>query len=298
MVIGGRAQDAFGSNARLGQGEFLVAEADESDGSFLSLTPTMAVITNIDPEHLDYWPDLERIHEAFVPFVEQGALLRAAILCLDHPAVASILPQVRKRVITYGLGGEADVQRQRAGPRGRALVHACTRAGGSSRLQVPSRRPQRRERARGGGRRDRARRARRDRRARSRPSRHRRFEARARSAASWWSTTTATTRRRSGRPWPPPGRASRRRLVVVFQPHRYTRTRDLYEEFLAAFDDADLLVLTEIYAAGEAPIHGVSGERLYEALAARGHADVRFVARRGICPRRWLPQVRGPATWW
>src|SRR5688572_25207892 len=108
IVVGGRVS-AFGSNARLGQGEFLVAEADESDGSFLRLTPTIAVVTTIDAEHLDYYRDLAAIREAFLSFVTKVPFYGAAVLCADQPEIQAILPRVEKRVITYGLGAPADL---------------------------------------------------------------------------------------------------------------------------------------------------------------------------------------------
>jgi UDP-N-acetylmuramate--alanine ligase len=109
VVIGGRL-NSIGSNAKLGQGEFLVAEADESDGSFVKLMPTIAVVTNIDPEHLDYYSGIDQIREAFLNFINQIPFFGLAVLCLDHPNVQSLLPRLKKRFVTYGLTTQADFQ--------------------------------------------------------------------------------------------------------------------------------------------------------------------------------------------
>ena len=301
-VIGGRL-DAFGSNARLGQGEFLVAEADESDGSFLALTPTWAVITTIDREHLDFWPDFERIRDAFVDVREQGALLRGGVPRRRRPGGA--------RRSSRGSAGarsptasavEADVRgigRRRT--RGRSRRASCTRAGASS-AGCACRSP---------GAHNLVERARRGRRRRwswtwrretifgalaTFRNAHRRFEVRGERGGvlvvddyghhpTEIRATLAAARRGYGR-----------RIVVAFQPHRYTRTRDLEAEFLGAFDDADLVFATEIYAASEEPIPGVSGERLAglhrRARAARGALR----PRQGGPPRRARGARCAPGT--
>ncbi len=119
MVIGGRL-DPFGSNAKLGQGKFLVAEADESDGSFLKLSPTIAVVTNIDADHLDYYRDLDQIRDTFVDFINKVPFYGLAVLCLDDPNIQMLLPQVRKRMITYGINSQADFSAS-------AIEHAADR---------------------------------------------------------------------------------------------------------------------------------------------------------------------------
>ena len=213
LVVGGRVT-ALGANARLGQGEFLVAEADESDGSFLRLTPTIAVVTTIDAEHLDYYRDLAAIREAFLSFVTKVPFYGAAVLCADQPEIQAILPRVEKRVITYGLGAPADLvaasvrleradRALRSAPaRGLARRAPAPGAGTPQRGQCPGGR-RGGARPRGAVRRGPARARRLHRRPPALPG-----EGRGR-RASWWSTTTATIRRRSGPPWPPRARASR-----------------------------------------------------------------------------------------
>jgi UDP-N-acetylmuramate--alanine ligase len=294
-VIGGRL-DAFGSNARLGQGEFLVAEADESDGSFLSLTPTWAVITTVDREHLDYWPDLESIRAAFAAFANKVPFYGAVFLGVDDPGVREILPRVRKRAITYGLGVEADVRGSEPaydGALSSCTVHAAGRELGRLRVPIPGAHnlsnalaafavaleldlaPETIFGALATFR-----------------NAHRRFEPRGERGGilvvddyahhpTEIRATLAAAKRGFGR-----------RIVVAFQPHRYTRTRDLEAEFLGAFDDADLVFVTGIYAAGEEPIPGVSGERLAGLLGGRAKPEVRFVPDKGQLPAALAAAVR------
>jgi len=296
LVIGGKVK-GLGSNARLGQGKFLVAEADESDGSFLLLTPTLAIVTNIDPEHLDHYGSVERVHEAYLQFINRVPFYGLAVLCLDHVAVRALLPRVRKRFVTYGLAGDADLQavhtrvtahgtRFDVLERGRWIGEIHLRMPGrhnaqnalavvaaASEVGVPFETIARALASFEGI--------------------HRRFELKGEVGGvsviddyghhpEEVKATLRAAREGYGR-----------RLVAVFQPHRYTRTRDLFGDFLGAFDDADLLVLTEIYAAGEERIEGVTGEALYEALRRRGHADVRFVARREQVAAVLVPLLRG-----
>jgi UDP-N-acetylmuramate--alanine ligase len=296
LVIGGIVK-GLGSNARLGQGRFLVAEADESDGSFLLLTPAHAVVTNIDPEHLDHYGSIERVHEAYLQFINRVPFYGLAVLCIDSVAVRALLPRVRKRFVTYGLASDADLQ----------AVHTRVDAEGT-RFDVL-------ERGRWIGE------------VRLRMlGRHNAQNALAVIAVASelgiaFETTTQALASFEGihRRFEVKGevggvtvvddyghhpeeikatlRAARegfgRRLIAVFQPHRYTRTRDLLPEFLGAFDDADMLVLTDIYAAGEDRIEGVSGEAVYDALRRRGHADVRFVPVRADVAAALLPHLRG-----
>jgi UDP-N-acetylmuramate--alanine ligase len=286
-VIGGRL-DAFGSNARLGQGEFLVAEADESDGSFLSLTPTWAVITTIDREHLDYWPDEEHIRAAFVAFANKVPFYGAVFLGVGDAGVRAILPKVGKRAITYGLEVDADVRGSEPiyeGSHSSCRVHAFGRELGRMRVPIPGAHnlsnalaavavaleldiaPETIFGALASFR-----------------NAHRRFEVRGEHGGvlvvddyghhpTEIRATLAAARR-----------GFDRRLVVAFQPHRYTRTRDLEAEFVDAFADADLVFVTEIYAASEEAIPGVSGERLAGLLGRRGKPEVRFVADKSRLP--------------
>ena len=280
VVVGGRIR-SLGSNARLGQGEYMVAEADESDGSFLRLTPTMAVVTTIDAEHLDYYGTLERVSEAFLAFVNKVPFYGAAVLCLDQPNVQLLIPRVEKRIITYGLESAADLTAHRltlSGLTARFEVLHRGQALGECLLRVPGRHNvlnamaaiavgldleipfvtiqrglaefsgvQRRFQVRG-------------------ESRgvlvvddygHHPAEIRATLAAA-----------KAG---------FDRRVVTVFQPHRYTRTLHLRQEFLTAFNQSDMLVVMDIYPAGEAAIEGVTGQDLADAIRAHGHRDVVYL---------------------
>ncbi|GIW42122.1 MAG: UDP-N-acetylmuramate--L-alanine ligase [Candidatus Binatia bacterium] len=294
-VVGGVVQ-GFGSNVRLGRGEVLVVEADESDGSFLLLSPTIAVVTNIDPEHLDYYGDLEQLKNAFLQFANRVPFEGCAVLCLDHPNVRAILPAVRKRVVTYGTSADAEWRAEDVAVRETETTFRVRRRGrllGSVRLGLPGRHHATNAVAalvvaselgvpfevsaealgRFSG-------------------IHRRFElcgeANGVLVVSDYAHHPAEIAATLG--------AARegfaRRLVVAFQPHRFTRTRDLFYDFLSAFDAADVLVLTEIYGAGEAEIPGVQGEALYHALRRRGHVDVHFEPDRTGLLERVLALVR------
>ena len=283
MVVGGKLR-ALGTNARLGQGEFLVAEADESDGTFLLLSPIIAVVTNIDREHLDYYGEMERLRDAYLQFIHRVPFYGLAVLCIDNVNVRALLPQVRKRFVTYGTAPDADWQardlrvtgletvfevwrgERRLGPvrlrmpgRHHAL-NALAALAVAEDLEIPFRIAVHALEEFGGI--------------------HRRFEVKGEEQdvlvvddyGHHPEEIRATLRAaREG---------FARRLVVAFQPHRYTRTRDLFNEFLEAFDDADTLVLTDIYPAGEERIEGVSAEAVYQALRRRGHLDVRHVPAR------------------
>jgi UDP-N-acetylmuramate--alanine ligase len=281
MVIGGRVH-LFGTNAKMGQGEVLVAEADESDGSFLLLSPTIAVVTNIDREHLDFHQTMERLNESFLAFINKVPFYGLAVLCLDDANVRGLLPKVRKRFTTYGLSPEADfsakdLKMAPAGVEFTALRHG--KSLGKLRLHLPGRHSatnalaavavaQELEiaftqvaEALGGF-----------------TGIHRRFEIKGEPRGILiiddYGHHPAEIRATIGAirdSW-------KRPLTVIFQPHRYTRTRDLFDEFLTAFEGADRLVLTEIYPAGEDPLPGASGEALYQAIKRKGHLDVEFVA--------------------
>ncbi len=280
IVVGGRVT-SLGSNARLGQGDYLVAEADESDGSFLRLAPTIAVVTTIDAEHLDHYGSLEAIREAFVAFVNKVPFYGSAVLCLDQPNIQMLIPRVEKRVITYGLESGADLVARRlhlAGMTSRFEVFQRGSLLGECTLQIPGRHNvlnalaavgagldleipfvtiqkalagfagvQRRFQVRGSARGvtvvdDYG---------------HHPAEIRATLAAA-----------KAGFDC---------RVVTVFQPHRYTRTRDLRQEFLTAFNEADVLIVLDIYPAGEAPIPGVTAEDLAEGIRAHGHRNVTYL---------------------
>lgn len=295
LVVGGRVT-ALGANARLGQGDFLVAEADESDGSFLRLTPTIAVVTTIDAEHLDYYRDLSAIRETFLAFVNKVPFYGAAVLCADQPDIQAILPRIEKRVVTYGLTAPADLvaasvrlheltARFEVLHRGDALgelrlqvpgVHnvanALAAAAVGLDLEVPFAVVQQALANFTGV--------------------QRRFQLKGEAGGilvvddyghhpAEIRATLAAARQ---------GYARRR--VVVFQPHRYTRTFHLHDEFLGAFDDADVLLVTDIYPAGEPPIPGVHARTLAEGIARRTGREVHYVGDRAELLARVLRTVR------
>jgi len=259
IIVGGRVT-SLGGNARMGQGEFLVAEADESDGSFLKLDPTIAVVTTIDAEHLDHYGNLELIMEAFTTFVAKVPFYGAAVLCLDEPNIQRLIPRVEKRIITYGIDAAADLVARHlklAGMSSRfEVLHRGTLLGECT-LQIPGRHNvlnalaafagvQRRFQVRGvvagvtvvddyG---------------------HHPAEIRATLAAAKAGFDS--------------------RVITVFQPHRFTRTKHLREEFLTAFNQADGVVVMDIYAAGERPIPGVTAQDLAEGIRAHGHRHVAY----------------------
>jgi UDP-N-acetylmuramate--alanine ligase len=278
-VIGGRL-NAFGSNAKLGKGDFLVAEADESDGSFLKLTPAIAIITNIDREHLDYYADLTEIQTAFTAFANKVPFYGAAVLCLDDPNVQAIIPQIERRIVTYGTGNQADLvgsniefhgfgasyqaryKENQLGtihlriPGKHGVLNSLAAVATGLELDIP-------------------------------------FEKIASALASFQNadrrfqikgtkgdilvvddyghhpTEIAATLSAARN-------ASDRRIVAVFQPHRYSRIKALEEDFARAFNDADVLLVLPIYAAGEAPVPGISAERLVELIKKYRRRDVSY----------------------
>ncbi|MBI3072669.1 MAG: UDP-N-acetylmuramate--L-alanine ligase [Deltaproteobacteria bacterium] len=286
VVIGGRL-DSLGSNAKLGQGEFLVAEADESDGSFLKLAPTIAVVTNIDPEHLDHYTGgIEQLKRAFLEFVNKIPFYGVAVLCLDHENVQALLPAVSKRFTTYGLATQADLCARSIALEGFETEFEVVFKGGALgriRLAMPGEHNVSNALAAvavglelgisfdairvalsgfGGV----------DRRFSLRGEvggvaviddyGHHPAEIRATLAAA-----------RRGFP--------ARKLVVVFQPHRYTRTRDLRDDFVRSFNDADHLVVTDVYAAGEEPIEGVTAADLFDGIKRHGHKSAAYIGSTG-----------------
>jgi UDP-N-acetylmuramate--alanine ligase len=280
MVIGGRVH-MLGTNAKMGQGEILVAEADESDGSFLLLTPTIAVVTNIDREHMDFYQTMEKLSESFLDFINKIPFYGLAVLCIDNGNVQALLPKVRKRFATYGLSSDADfsaqdLQMKPAGVEFTALHHG--KPLGPVRLHLPGRHSatnalaavavgyeleipfSRVADALGDF-----------------TGIHRRFEIKGEPKGIMIiddyghhpveiSATIGAIRESWKRP-----------LIVVFQPHRYSRTRDLFDDFVAAFEGVDRLILTEVYPAGEDPIPGSTAETLYKAIKRKGHLDVEFI---------------------
>ncbi len=281
MVIGGKLA-SIGSNARLGDGEVIVAEADESDGSFLKLSPCLAVITNIDREHLDYYRDVEEIKEAFLQFANIVPFYGSTILCLDDPHVREILPRIKRRVITYGLSPDADYRAEQISAAGAStrfsLLHRNTLLG-SVKLNVPglfnvlnalaaAAVAREMEMAFPAIRKGLA----------AFTGVQRRLEVRGKAKAvtvvddyGHHPTEIRATLAAAKQAWPG-------RIICVFQPHRYTRTKALFEEFLTAFGDADCLVVTDIYPASEEPIPGVTAQALCEAIRRAGHPDCRHLS--------------------
>ena len=280
VVIGGKLI-GVGTNAVLGRGDFIVAEADESDGSFLRYSPTIAVVTNIDREHLDFYPDLAAIQRVFQEFIDRIPFYGLAVLCLDNEPIQDLIPHIKKRYTTYGMNPQADFQIRNVvveGRRTRFSVFRRRRKLGRFKLNLPGI--------------------------------HNVYNATASIAVATEldipiASIQAALERLSGvqrrlevrgevngvavvddyghhpteikmtlqavrECWP------ERRLVVVFQPHRYTRTRALLDEFARAFYQSDVLVVLPIYAASEEPIAGITGQALSERIKAHGHKQVIF----------------------
>jgi UDP-N-acetylmuramate--alanine ligase len=281
FVVGGRVNHA-GASARVGQGEYIVVESDESDRSFLLLSPVIAVVTTIDREHLDQYKSLEEIQDAFVQFVNRVPFYGSVILCLDEPNVQAIIPRIKRPVITYGVSNQADLvikdirlngldglsSEFRLSYQGEDLgifrlpsppgIHNVRNAAAAAAVGLALDIPEDLIRAgiakfSGVG---------------------RRFEIKGVHAGVTLVDDyghhpveiRATLEAARG--------VGYKRLLVLFQPHRYSRTQHLWEDFLRSFNHADVLVVTDIYAAGETPIEGVTGERLAEAIRSAGHKNV------------------------
>lgn len=281
IVIGGVLKE-WGSNARLGQGDLLIAEADESDGSFLRLTPTISVVTNIDVEHLDHYADFEELREAFRQFLDKVPFYGAGVVCVDDAEVRSLVGQLSRRVVTYGTSEDAEFRAAdvRVEPWGTAFT--CLRGGqelGPVRLRLLGRHNALNALATvavaseleidfedvatglaefGGA--------------------DRRFQVVASvddvlvvDDYGHHPTEIAAVLSAAREAW-------RRRILVVFQPHRYSRSKLLRDEFGRVFRDADTVFVLPIYPAGEEPLPGVTGEDLAAAMVEHGHDDVRSVA--------------------
>ena len=294
FVIGGQLNSAA-TNAQLGSGHYLVAEADESDASFLYLQPSMAVVTNIDADHLPtYEGDFERLRQTFIDYLHHLPFYGLAVLCLDDPEVASILPEVTRSVITYGIDSDADVTASDIEQQAHQTHFSVHRAGHDEALSITL----------------------------NLPGRHNVLNALAAIAVATelGVSDKAIQRALSGfqgigrrfhmagelhlgagdvlmiddyahhpREIAPTLAAVRagwpqRRLVVVFQPHRYSRTHDLFDDFIQVLSGVDVLVLCEVYAAGEAPISGADGRSLTRGIRARGHVDPVFIEKLDMLP--------------
>ncbi|OJH34212.1 UDP-N-acetylmuramate--L-alanine ligase [Cystobacter ferrugineus] len=294
-VVGGKV-NVLDSNAKLGKSELMVVEADESDGSFLHLHPSITIVTNIDPEHMDHYGTLDNLKDAFTSFCNRVPFYGLNVLCLDNPNVQSLLPRMEKRFVTYGSSHMADYRLEgvrlegfstrfeayrRDEPLGEFRVrmvgahnalNALAVIAAAEEMDVPL------DVVRGalaefGG-------------------VQRRFTVRGEAGGvtivddyghhpTEVQATLAGARRAFGR-----------RLVVAFQPHRYTRTHDLFTEFATSFNDADVLFVSSVYAAGEEPIPGATADALVEAIQAHGHRDVTFVEKRTDLARALLPRLR------
>ncbi len=282
VVIGGKLK-GIGSNAVLGQGDFIVAEADESDGSFLKFSPAIAVVTNIDREHLDFYPDMAAIKSVFLNFIDRIPFYGLAILCLDNEPIQDLIPQLKKRYITYGRSSQASLQIRDVEFDKRqshfTVVHDGKKLGRITlnlpglhnvynatasiavglELDVPLTAIKSALESLEGV--------------------QRRLEIKGEVGGitvvddyGHHPTEIKTTLDALQKCWP------ERRKVVVFQPHRYTRTQALFDDFTRAFYQSDTLLVLPIYAASERAIEGVSGQRLCEGIQAHGHKEV-FCAR-------------------
>ena len=283
VVIGGKLK-SIGSNALLGQGNFIVAEADESDGSFLKYSPAIAVVTNIDREHLDFYKDIDDIKNAFIQFIDRIPFYGLAVLCLDNEFVQDIIPKIKKRCATYGMSSQADFHAKNIsieGLKSRYKVYRHGKALGEIVLNLPGihnvynsmagiavgmelgipfdiiknaletlQGVQRRLEIKG--------------------------EAKGITVVDDYGhhpTEIKTTLQAAKEIWP------YRRIVVVFQPHRYTRTKALFDDFTRAFYQSDHLVILPIYSAGEKKIEGVDSVSLCEGIASHGHKEVVYIER-------------------
>ncbi len=285
VIIGGRLNQWGGSNARLGNSDFLVAEADESDGSFLALLPSMAVVTNIDYEHINFYHSMDNLRRTFVDFINKVPFYGRAILCLDDKEVQGLIPSLKKSYLTYGLNPQSDIRATEISKEGlntsfvvtfrnksvgqitictpgdHNVLNALAAVGVGLELDIDFERMKEGLKDLGGLK--------------------RRFEIRDERGGIIFlddyghhPTEIVATIRAAKECWPD------RRLVVVFQPHRYTRTRDLYDQFVVSFNQADFLVITPVYGAGEEPIPGVDSNSLYQGIRDHGHRAVTF------CPSR------------
>lgn len=280
VVIGGKLK-SIGVNAVLGKGDFIVAEADESDGSFLKMSPAIAVVTNIDREHLDFYEGLDEIKEAFLNFIDRIPFYGLAVLCLDNEPVQNIIPKIRKRFTTYGMSVQADIQAKDLkfeGLKSLFTIFHLEKELGPVTLNMPGlhnvynamasiavgielgiefsviqdalatlQGVQRRLEVKG--------------------------EVQGISVVDDYGhhpTEIKTTLQAIRESWPG------RRLMVVFQPHRYTRTKALFEDFSRAFYQSDMLLVLPIYSAGEPVIPDVEADRLSEAIQRHGHKEVTY----------------------
>ena len=281
IVIGGKL-DSLGSNAKLGKGDFLVAEADESDGSFLLLNPTIAVVTNIDPEHLDYYKGgIEEIKKTFVSFLNKVPFYGVDILCLDHENIQEIIPDIKKRFLTYGLVSQANVRADNIefkNLESKFTVYIQNEKQGDITINMPGI--------------------------------HNVYNALASITVAWELDIPFETIKNSldnftgvNRRFYIKGEVGNniiiddyahhpteikatlqaakngfnKKIIVIFQPHRYSRTKELMDQFATAFYNADKLIITDIYSASEEPIEGINSKVLFDKLKEYGHRDIHYI---------------------
>jgi UDP-N-acetylmuramate--alanine ligase len=301
VVIGGRLK-ATGSNAQLGQGDFLVAEADESDGSFLKLSPTIAVVTNIDREHMDFFKTMDALKEAFLSFINKVPFYGASVVCIENEYLRDLLPSVHRRFITYGLSREAQLYAEhiRKGymsmifeavykgamigtfeipvPGIHNVLNSLAAIGVALILKIDAKVIQEALRGFSG------------------IQRRLEFKGEAEGVKVFDdyghhpSEIRATLRaikqgHEAGGEWAG-------RVIVLFQPHRYTRTRDLMQEFSLSFADADMLIVLDIYPAGEQPIEGINSSLLTAKIREAGYRDVIYMEDRGDAVGYIVEQIR------
>ncbi len=295
VVVGGKV-DSLGGNALLGSGDFVVAEADESDGSFLKLSPVLEVVTNIDLEHLDYYRDIDHIKSIFLEFIDKIPFYGAVILCLDDENVSDILPQIKKRIITYGFTSQSDLYATNIRPENGRVQFTVKQ--GDTVLGDISLWP---------------------------PGKHNVYNGLAaicvgleldipfKIIASSLESFQGVQRRMQIKgeidkvmviddyghhpteiratlsaikeTWP------EKRLVVLFQPHRYSRTQGLFKEFQTCFRNADFLVMTDIYGASEEPIEGVSSDKLLKEIRYHGQKNTLLVPSVADLPETMIPLI-------
>jgi len=324
VVIGGKLK-GMGSNARLGQGEFLVAEADESDGSFLKLSPTVAVVTNIDKEHMDFFKNIDEIKNAFLSFINKVPFYGLAILCGDNEHVRDIMPKVRRRFITYGLSDDLDLVARNIRTEGITSTFEAVLNGTSlgifevpligahnvcnclAAIAVANDLKIRMDIIREA--------------LKNFSGVQRRFEHKGTVDGinviddyGHHPTEVMAILKAVSESLRQTGNNEQRitndelritnhekettkqgRLVVLFQPHRYTRTRDLLGEFIDAFADADKIVLMDIYPAGEIPLPGVNSELLFRGITDKGK-DIKYIQNKDEILDYLCSELSGPDT--
>ena len=281
VVIGGRLNIWGGSNARLGRSDFLVAEADESDGSFLALSPSIAVVSNIDHEHIDFYRSMDNLRKTFIDFINKIPFYGRAILCVDDKEVQGLIPKLTKSYLTYGLNPQSDIRASGISKEGLNTTFDVifkSRLAGNVTISIPGEHnilnalaaigvgleldidfKYIREGLKNPG------------------GLKRRFEIKDERGGILFlddyghhPTEIMATLSAAKECWPD------RRLVVVFQPHRFTRTRDLYDKFVISFNQADSLIISPLYRAGEEPIPGVDSRTLYQGIRNHGHRAVTY----------------------